>query len=271
MRESLRFQGKIQGTSVSRQGNRWFAAIQVNVGDDFRRDRKSDYIAGVDLGVSSLATIVNDRGVDVVSGPKPLDAHLRRKRMLGRELSRRTKGSNNWWRTIWKIRRLDTRIANLRKESLHTLTTRLCSENQAVAIEDLNVRGMSTNRKLARRISDMGFYELRRQMQYKSEIFGTHVVVAERWYPSSKKCSNCGSINENLTLAQRRYTCPCGFAMNRDVNAAHNLRTLALSGTDACGHDGKASDDGSRRNRTQPSMDETGIRLARPLNSDETP
>lgn len=238
MRESLRFEGKIQGSSVSRQGNRWYIAIQVNVGEVYRRERTDNHVSGVDLGISALATIANESTTEQVSGPKPLEFYLRKKRYLGRELSRRTKGSKNWWKTVWKIRRLDSRIANLRKESLHTLTTRLCRENQAIGIEDLNVREMSANRKLARRIADMGFYEFRRQLDYKAALYDTHIVIADRWFPSSKACSRCGAIKEDLTLSQRVFRCDCGFAENRDVNAANNLRTLAQSETDACGHDG---------------------------------
>jgi putative transposase len=109
----------------------------------------------------------------------------------------------------------------------HKLTTRLCRENQAVAIEDLHVKGMLANARLARSIADVGFHEIRRQLQYKARRYGTMIVLADRWYPSSKLCSTCGQKNGSLTLAERTWTCSCGVRHDRDVNAAINLQRLA--------------------------------------------
>jgi putative transposase len=111
---------------------------------------------------------------------------------------------------------------------MHKLTTRLCRENQTVAIEDLNVRGMLANSRLARAIADVGFYEFRRQLQYKAARYGTQVVLVDRWYPSSKLCSACDYRHESLTLADRCWTCnACGVYHDRDVNAAINLKRFA--------------------------------------------
>jgi len=116
----------------------------------------------------------------------------------------------------------------VRRDFTHKLTTRLCRENQAVAIEDLNVRGMLANARLSRAIIDVGFYELRRQLQYKAARYGTHIVLADRWYPSSKLCSGCGTRNGVLALGERAWTCAgCGAQHDRDVNAAINLQRLA--------------------------------------------
>ncbi|WP_229445845.1 transposase, partial [Massilia sp. LC238] len=133
----------------------------------------------------------------------------------------RTKGAK-------ALARLHARIARVRQDFTHKLTTRLCRENQAVAIEDLNVGGMLANARLSRAISDVGFYEIRRQLLYKAARYGTLIVLAERWYPSSKLCSGCGARNAALALGERVWTCTgCGAYHDRDVNAAINLQRLA--------------------------------------------
>ena len=126
------------------------------------------------------------------------------------------------------------KVANIRNNWLHHQTTRLCRENQTVVIEDLNVKGMLGNRRLSRHLSDIGFSEFRRQLTYKSAIYGTNLVVAGRWYPSSKTCSACGAVKSDLTLKDRVYVCTCGASMDRDLNAALNLRALGLR-VHACG------------------------------------
>lgn len=125
------------------------------------------------------------------------------------------------------LARLYARIARVRSDFTHKLTTRLCRENQAVAIEDLHVKGMLANARLARSIADIGFYEIRRQLEYKARRYGTVIVLADRWYPSSKLCSVCGQKNGTLTLAERVWTCSCGACHDRDINAAINLQRLA--------------------------------------------
>ena len=141
----------------------------------------------------------------------------------GTRLSRsinQTKGARS-------LARLHARIARVRADFTHKLTTRLCRENQAVAIEDLHVKGMLANARLARSIADVGFYEIRRQLQYKALRYGTVIVLADRWYPSSKLCCACGRKNGSLALAERAWTCSCGVRHDRDVNAAINLQRLA--------------------------------------------
>jgi putative transposase len=131
-------------------------------------------------------------------------------------------------------------VKNSRKDVIHKFTTRLCRENQTVVIEDLNVRGMVKNRKLARAISDAGWGEIRRQFEYKTVLYGNEIVVADRFFPSSKQCSRCGSLKADLVLSERVYVCAaCGLRMGRDLNAALNLRTLGLGGSDACGECGR--------------------------------
>ena len=139
-----------------------------------------------------------------------------------------------------KLAKLHARIAAIRSDALHKLTSDLTRRFHTIGIEDLNVRGMLKNRHLARSIADMGFFELRRQLEYKTAMRGGQVVVADRFYPSSKTCSECGHKLEELPLAVREWTCPvCGSIHDRDVNAAINLKNMAVSSTvSACGEDG---------------------------------
>lgn len=121
-------------------------------------------------------------------------------------------------------------MANLRRDGLHKLTTRLAGEYGTIVVEDLNVSGMLRNRRLARHIADAGFAELRRQLGYKVAWQGGRLIMADRWYPSSKTCSGCGAVKTKLPLSERTYTCiTCGLALDRDLNAARNLAALAES------------------------------------------
>lgn len=146
---------------------------------------------------------------------------------------------------------MHARVGNIRKDSLHQLTTDLTRRFHTIGIEDLNVRGMVKNRHLSRAVSDMGFFEFRRQLEYKAAQRGGVIVVADRWYPSSKTCSGCGYKLEILPLSAREWVCPaCGSSHERDVNAAINLKNLAVSSTvSACGEEGSGL---GRKLKTKP-------------------
>lgn len=239
MREALRFEGKILSGTVSRKADGWYLAVQVELLEDYQRERTGAETVGVDLGVTTAATLSTGEKID---GPKPLKAHLKRLKRAQRRVGRKQKGSNNRKRTVRKAARLHQRIANIRNDWTHKLTTRLCRENQAVVVEDLNVRGMLANHHLARAISDVGFHEVRRQLTYKAPLHRTHLVVVDRWFPSSKLCSDCGAKHEDLVLSDRVFRCPvCEVAKDRDWNAALNLRTAGLAGTYACGPEGSGA------------------------------
>jgi putative transposase len=192
---------------------------------------------GVDFGVTTLAALSTG---ERVTGPKAHRRLLGRLKRLSRGLSRKVKGSANRGKAKARLARVHARIANIRQDSLHQLSHSLTSRFHTIGIEDLNVKGMIKNRCLSRAVSDMGFYELRRQLQYKADLRGGRVVVIDRWYPSSKICSSCGHQLESLPLAVRTWTCPCCCAVHdRDVNAAINLKNMAVSSTvSACGGEG---------------------------------
>lgn len=133
-------------------------------------------------------------------------------------------GSSNWKKAQIKIARLHNKIANIRKDTLHKLTTLLAKNHGVIVVEDLNVSGMMANHKLATSIADMSFFEFRRQLTYKCELYGSKLVIADRWFPSSKTCSNCGTKKETLSLSERVFECShCGLVIDRDLNAAINL------------------------------------------------
>jgi len=253
MTEALRLQGKIMGATVSRTADRWFISVQVELGDH-TKTRSADGIVGVDVGIKNALTLSTG---EVVDSPRPLASKLKRLRKLSRSFSRKKKGSKNKEKARSRLSKLHWRIACQRHDFLHKVTTRLCRENQTVVIEDLNVRGMMRNRRLARSISDMGWGEFRRQLTYKGRIYGTDVVLAPRFYPSSKTCSNCGHVKVHLTLAERTFACPeCGVEIDRDLNAARNLSTLGYRESDACGHRVRPASMGAV-------VDEAGIGLGR--------
>jgi len=247
MTEELRFKGKILGATVSRTADRWCVAIQVEVPDaQCYRRRTSHEVNGIDLGVKAAATISSG---EVIEAPKPLNAALRRLKIRGRRLSRKLEAakemagfgrharlpkgtrlpvSNNRQKSAATLARLHARLANLRADVTHKLTTRLCRENQAVVIEDVNVKGMLANERLARAIADVGFGVFRSQLEYKAKRYGTHLIIADRWYPSSRLSFKCGWKNEALTLSDRKWVCAqCGAHHDRDLNAARNLKRLA--------------------------------------------
>jgi putative transposase len=238
MRETLRFAGKIMSATVSRVADRWFVSIAVDTVDDSHLPKAENQGAvGVDLGVAALATLSTG---EAIIGPKPHKALLARLRRLSRSLSRKAKGSANRRKAKAKLAKLHASIASIRSDALHKLTTDLTRRFHTIGIEDLNVRGMVRNRHLARSIADMGFFEFRRQLEYKAAMRGGQVVVADRWFPSSKTCSACGSVQDNMPLTIRQWICPdCGAHHDRDVNAARNLATYAVSSTvSACGEEG---------------------------------
>jgi putative transposase len=229
LKEMLRFEfeGKIMGAVVSRTADRWFISIQIEL-PFFELPRTSDNFIGVDLGLKTFATLSSGEQIEA---PKPLKANFKRLRRAQRVLSRRVKGSKRRLKARQRVARIHKRVTDVRIDFLNKLTTRLVRENQVVAVEDLAVKNMVKNRSLARVISDAGWGEFRRQLEYKAQRYGTQILVVGRFYPSSKTCSGCGCVKETLLLSERSYSCEhCGLVMDRDLNAAVNILTAGLAG-----------------------------------------
>ncbi len=227
----------ILSATVSEQAGRWFVSIQVEE-EQAKQDHTATTAIGVDLGVTTLATCSD--GVEFTN-PRSLKHQLKKLKRLSRAHSRKQKGSKNKDKSRKKLAMLHARIAHMRKDALHKFTTHVCKNHAYVAIEDLHVAGMLKNHHLAQAIADSSFGEIRRQLTYKAEKFATRVVVIDRFYPSSKTCSSCGWVNEDLDLSQRVFVClDCGYMADRDYNAAKNilseaLRTASSAGSYACG------------------------------------
>ncbi|RKZ48216.1 MAG: transposase [Candidatus Parabeggiatoa sp. nov. 3] len=220
--ESLRFSGKILSATVSRAADKWFISISVQMDTaPLKKSENQALVVGVDLGVKHLATLSNG---ETASGGKPLKTLSRSEARLQRHLAKCTFGSKRYIRQKMKIARLHYRIRCIRIDGLHKLTHHLCQGFKIVCLEDLNVKGMLKNHKLAKAISDMGFYELKRQIEYKATLFRNFIVSVDKWFPSSKKCSNCDHKKEELKLSERTYHCDeCGVSIDRDLNAAINI------------------------------------------------
>lgn len=223
---------RIRSATVSYRSGRWFCSFSVEITRADPATGRPGKSVGVDLGVKSLAVLSTGR---VVPNTRHLDLAQRSLRRLQRQAARRIspdrrsrqEPSNRWRKTHAKITQLHARVAHARRDGLHKLTTGLVREFGTIVLEDLNVSGMLRNRRLARHIADVGMRELRRQVCYKSAWGGTQLVIADRWYPSSKTCSDCGAVKAKLPLRVRVYHCDeCGFVLDRDVNAARNLVAL---------------------------------------------
>jgi putative transposase len=184
------------------------------------------------MGVKMLAVVSDER---TIANPQVLRSRLKSLRRLSRRHSRKQKESKNRKKAQRRLARMHAKIANIRRDTLHKATSQLVARTKSpderpsvIVLEDLNVSGMLKNRKLSRAISDVGLYEFRRQITYKAALAGVQVQVVSRWEPSSKTCSGCGWIDEDLTLADRIFVCEdCGLTLDRDYNAALNLAALA--------------------------------------------
>ena len=226
---------KILSATVSKRAGKWFVSVQTESSDIEATTPKNDII-GVDLGIKNLATCSDGT---TYHNPKALKSKLERLKRRQRQFSRKQKGSKNKAKAKLKLTKIHYQISNIRKDCLHKVTSKIVHENQVIVLEDLNVKGMMSNHKLAQAIGDVGMGEFRRQIEYKAKWYGRTVCFADRFYPSSKLCSVCGVKKENLTLSDRVYECDgCGQVSDRDMNAAINLRqfyTAGLAGINASG------------------------------------
>jgi putative transposase len=224
---------------ISLKGGRWFIAYKIDVQPPIIDTPHPPDIGGqggcvgVDLGIKTLATLSDGQTFPAVKAYKKAQKKLAK---LQRSVSRKVQGSANRKKAIKRLSKEHYRVACVRKDAIHKLTTYLAKNHSEIVIEDLNVSGMLKNHRLASAIADGGFYEFRRQLEYKCEWYGSKLIVVNRFYPSSKTCSNCGFIHKELTLKERTFVCPnCDFSLDRDLNAAINLSKAGSFSVTACG------------------------------------
>ncbi len=230
--EVLQVGYKPKNITVSRTANKWFISYKIEV-EPSNTPKLVDRV-GVDLGVKTLAYL--STGV-TFANPMPYRKYEKRLRRLQWLNRNKLIGSANWKKVQVSIAKLHAKIANIRQDTIHKLTTYLAKNHSQIVIEDLNVSGMLKNGKLAKAIADMGFYEFRRQLEYKCKLYGSELIIADRWFPSSKTCSSCGWHNRELVLSDRTFDCQqCSTSIDRDWNASLNLaNTVSHTGLKACG------------------------------------
>jgi putative transposase len=223
---------RIWSVTVSHRRGRWFASFCIEADRAYRDPTLPEVTIGVDVGITHLAVLSTG---EMIPNPRPLDQTQRRLRRLARQASRRAgpdrrsrqRPSRRWLKTTARIVQLHARVANLRENTLHQLTTYLAATYGTVVAEDLYVAGMLRNRRLARRVADAGFGKIRRQLVYKAAWHGGRLVLADRFYPSTKTCSGCGAVKAKLRLSERIFRCEqCGRILDRDLNAACNLAAI---------------------------------------------
>jgi len=220
---TAKFHGRILSATARREADRWFVSLAVE------RERPDPVpvtgpAVGVDLGLTTFAVVSDGTRVE---SPKALASDLRRLRHRSRLHSRKEKGSRSRAKSARALARLHYRIRCRRRDFLHKATTELARTKSLVVVEELAVRNLVRNRHLSRAISDAGWSEFRRMLEYKTVWHGSRVVVAPRFFASSKRCSGCGNVVETLPLSERTYSCGrCGLVMDRDLNAARNLVSL---------------------------------------------
>jgi len=224
MTEELRFQGKIMSATISYHAGWWFVSIAVEV--EHETPTHSGGTVGIDLGIKTLATL---SGGEKFENQKHYRKSLGRIQGLSKGLSRKVEGSQNWWKNTKKLAKAHYRIACQRQDALHKMSTHVARTYALIGLENLNTKGMLANYCLAQAVSDASFFEVKRQLLYKAEQYGGYVQLVDRWYASSKTCSGCSWINDDLTLADRVFIChDCGLVIDRDLNAAINIRKEAL-------------------------------------------
>jgi putative transposase len=240
LRESLRFEGKINGVTISLKADRWFISVSVETSER-PAACESQAVVGVDLGIKAFATLSS--GTSIPSS-QPLKAKLGRLKRLQRKLSRRKEGSKNRAKAKKAVANMHYKVANSRNDFLHKITTELTEIYKYIVIEDLDVSEMVKKKRLSRAIMDCGWYEFRRQLVYKAELRDNRVFIVDKWFASTKQCSGCDHRKKEMSLSERTFICEkCHLKICRDLNAAVTLEkaflsTVSSTGIDACGQDG---------------------------------
>ena len=225
---------KVLFATVSYHAGRWWVSLNVEAAELHPAHQHPDRglvddvggWVGVDRGLSAFLVAADVDGEEVariIHAPRAAAAGMKRQRRLAKLMTRKQKGSHNRRDAVAKLRRHYHHVANVRRHFLHQVSNALVKTHDRLVIEDLNVIGMLANHRLAGAISDASWTEFARLLRYKQAWRGGELIVADRWYPSSKLCSACGAINRYLTLSDRVFTCECGHSVDRDCNAATNL------------------------------------------------
>jgi putative transposase len=239
---------RVLSATVSREADRWFVSLTCEVerpDPEAREVRGPEDVVGVDVGLEAFGTLSDGTAVEA---PRPLGRALRLLRRRSRQLSRkqkrtvverdsetgaerkRTVFSRNYEKAALRLARLQRRVRNIRRDFLHKVTTWLAKTKPVIVIEDLNVRGLVRNGRLSRAIADVGWGTFRRMLEYKCRWYGARLIVAPQAFPSTKRCSRCGAVRAEVPLSERVFHCPaCGLRMDRDLNAARNLREYGLA------------------------------------------
>lgn len=226
MRERIRFTGTVKAVSIKLYCGKWYAAFLVETEDRPKADLTQKPTVGIDFGLSKLAVLSNG---EVIENPKLLKRSLRILKRRQKQVSRRfvksrKQQSNRYAKAVAVVARIYKKVSDQRSAAQHKFTSDAVRRFSRITIEDLNVSGMQKNRKLARAISDASWSKLRWQLEYKCRMAGVELVVADRFFASSKTCSYCGHKAEKLSLSQRTFHCPsCSLSLDRDLNAAINL------------------------------------------------
>ncbi len=237
--------GRIVAATVSQASGRWCVSFTVEVQRAIPTTRPPERVIGVDVGISTLYTGATPSGEHVLSVVNPrhyqrAEAKLARAQRVASRRQGPRKGvapSNRWRRANARVQQIHHQIADSRRNLIHETTTHLAKHYDRIVIEDLNVKGMVKNYALAKHISDASWSEFRRQLEYKTTWYGSELVVADRFYPSSKTCVGCGAVQDKLPLTLRTYACEhCGHIMDRDLNAATNLARWTSQATAAGTH-----------------------------------
>ena len=234
-KERTNVKGRILSVTVSREADRWFVAFAVERKREEYIRTLQETAVGVDVGINSFCALSDGTKIE---SPKPLEHSLKLLTRRSKQHSKKKIGSANRKKSALKLARFHRKIRNRRSDFLHKVSTMLAKTKSVIGVEDLNVKGMVKNRHLSLRISDAGWSEFLRQLDYKTKWYGSSLVKAPKFYPSSKMCSSCKTIKEKLKLSDRIFRCEkCGLVIDRDVNAAMNLKYLATGsspGSYAC-------------------------------------
>jgi putative transposase len=215
----------ILSATVSERAGRWFVSLQVE--EEIEVPINTGPVVGVDIGISRLAVVSDGT---IIENPKALASFERKRKRLQRSLSRKMNGSRNRLDAKMRLARCEFRIASIRRDAQHKATTELAKTKSVIAVESLNVNGLLKNHCIAKKLADAGLGEFLRQLKYKAEWYGSRVVEADPFFPSTKRCSACGAVKDEMQLSERMYKCDsCGFEADRDLNAAINLASVAAS------------------------------------------